>query len=376
MLWRGVCKGYNAGAMWFWPSPELGRSGSPMFCYLDAGHPAVVGIISPRDTRSLGPDTIGRAVSVQQLRGTVDTSLPISQVWTPAQCPGGVCPAPLAATDHYYISPYRSQQQRRDQQQNQRIGQLEQSPGTLPLPTQPAAPPVDLRPLEQRVTALEMEAGQAKAERAELVRRADLVRDTAKELAEKYDPRLKGISQDVNAAIAASSQAAKASGTAASIADSAKSQASEASDKANSAAGAAAENAKGLAGIKAKLDDFIVNGGGPVKQKLQQFNEENLGMGPVQAALLAGFGVVAIVSLLVGIAALFVRKEEKAAKAGEPILADKLNLPHADDIRSLLVKLSDKHDALSEKLHEIKGTAETAAKTAATVAAAAGKVAT
>jgi hypothetical protein len=69
----------------------------------------------------------------------------------------------------------------------------------------------------------------------------------------------------------------------------------------------------------------------------------------------------------------FVRKEEKRAAGEEPILADKLGLPHAQEIRDLLGRMDQRHQRVEEAVETAKQTAAAALKTAATVAAVAPK---
>lgn len=340
MAWTGKSLGYSGGTLLFSPGPELGRSGSAILAQF-GDELRAVGILSARDSRNLTGQTIGRAVGTSMLLGETSQLFDNVEWFCQSQCPGGTCPPPAITVDPYRLSPYRQYQDQINRGQNERIGGLERSQGTMPLPE---VPQVSNDTILKRIVALEYEADLAKRERVELTRRADAVKDAAAELAAKYEPQLKGIKADVNAAIEASNAAGQAANTAAQVADGAKKEASGIKGEVE----AVKEEAKGLRG---KVEE-ILQGGGPVKQFIQGKLEEK-GMSPTVAALFSGLGVGLIAVLVI----VFLRKEGAKAAAGENTIAQTvaaLTPTQLDDRIAGVVALGQA--ALHEKVADLGGT--------------------
>ena len=211
MLWVGYATKYDTdGALMFWPAPEKGRSGSGIFATTDKGAPVAVGIVSARNTSDLTAKSVGRASTWQQLYGRINTGIS-PHTWYPVQdmlirkfelqCPpGAICPvAPKIAAqpdyDPYHLLPYRHQQEQRMDQIQRQIQQAprEISPGTLPLPQISQTPPVDLAPLDARVTELERATT---AQGTEIIRLGETEKK-AKELADLVAKRDEAFAKDL-----------------------------------------------------------------------------------------------------------------------------------------------------------------------------------
>ena len=344
MLWRGRARGYEqGGSMLFWPWPELGRSGSPIFALYENGAPCVVAIISARYSGPydrVNEQTLGRATSIDEFwsgsASTRPTNATLCQgaITVPGGCPGGICPVP--GSRDWYFSPYRQHQDRRIDNIEYQIQQkgAEKSPGTLPLP--PAPQQVDLGPLTERLSRAELQLGAQAREITELKARQDRVRETAEALANKYEERLPGIAADVAEAVgkarAASDRSAEAHARATETMQSVDSALDE-------------DNPKSLlARVKARLDDRF---------------------GAVFATL--PWLKYGLIGLAVGLGYLFLRREGAKAAAGEPTVAQRaaaLTPTQIDD------RIADRIAGVQASIHErLAGLHGTVANLAGSVSA-------
>ena len=138
--WEGHALRYEDDSLRFVPVPANGRSGSAMF---DAEGRQIVGIVRART----GDNTEGLANTVQMIyaamQGADRSSESRSAVgpdaaWfaQPTQCgPGGCCPTQPPPSQNHLL-PFRN---RREQQ------------NPSPYPTLPSAPPMDLKPLDEKL---------------------------------------------------------------------------------------------------------------------------------------------------------------------------------------------------------------------------------
>lgn len=331
-LLTGVFNGFESytngtSAIVFRPWPEHGRSGSPLLIEAEAGELQAIGIVTAQASPYRGdPPETGAA---EPLTGYQDSS----DGWRPTQCqagqcPGGRCqeymtrpsnPAIPFATQVQPALPYRQFNEQRAQQYGQRLNQLERSPGSsaipppLPMPDQSGELEVKgkLQSLDVRVSELE--------------RRADVVRDTANELAEKYEKQLPGISGDVKAAIDASQAAAAAAKTAATVADTAKTEATTAKEDAKKTGeqlkeAVDEENPRGIVGrLKARIAEAKVEATAEGKEGLKAVPgiAKDVAMGILQS-----YGIPAAIA---GIVLAFVVWDiRKKVTEGDPLLVEKV----------------------------------------------------
>ncbi|HYW77935.1 MAG TPA: trypsin-like peptidase domain-containing protein, partial [Thermoguttaceae bacterium] len=142
---KGHSLKYSGGDLYFLPTPANGRSGSAIF---DAAGEQIVGLLRARVED--GAASHGVATSVQSLyrafnsRQSATIDAPKSDA-RPTQCGPNGCPAD---SSQWRLSPYRSQQDQRDNRQDERIDRLYP---TLPppqyAPMTPIQPPLDIRPI-------------------------------------------------------------------------------------------------------------------------------------------------------------------------------------------------------------------------------------
>jgi len=147
---KGHVLGYQGADLVFVPGPANGRSGSAIF---DAAGQRIVGLLRARSM----DDSRGIATSVQALYGAFSRSsnckLKIEnlQLQIDAQCPGGQCPTVPSQGDvtPWRLLPYRHYQDERFRQLERQLP----SPGSAwpTLPPGATSPPVDLRPLEEKL---------------------------------------------------------------------------------------------------------------------------------------------------------------------------------------------------------------------------------
>ena len=325
-LWTGYIRGYAPdGALMFWPGPELGRSGSPLFIFDEENEPEVVGLVSARYTPHLGPDTMGKAVTTAMMwSGETPTAIAPAVAEWPVQCMGPGCIRNDGAISYYDfgtpaqrgqdVSPYRVLPYR--QQNDQKIGQLQQeikglekSPGTLPLP--PVAPPVDLAPLSQRLMQLEGVVNQHSQELGKL----QMIADKAMVLADAVAKRDGEFARDLAAVRGETAEAKKA--------------VTEALDE---------ESPNGLlARLKARIE--------AVKTE---------GLGAVLAE--AGWLKWGLIGLAVAVAYLFLRREGARAAAGEPTVAQRIAAMTPTEVDDRIAgRLAAVQAAIHERLGEIRG---------------------
>lgn len=152
--WQGRVLRAANGEMYFVPPPANGRSGSALF---DNQGRYVIGLVKART----GDGAAGLATSMEAIyqalsapdaqrsnhhsaqRIGLASAAGLTAVETPAQCPGGNCPAPIP-----YLLPYRYREQFRNQPQTP-----QPSPAWPTVPVQPTAP-LDLGPINQRLDRL------------------------------------------------------------------------------------------------------------------------------------------------------------------------------------------------------------------------------
>lgn len=136
--WKGHVVRYDGSDLHFIPIPLKGRSGSAIF---NAEGTHIIALLRGRDRETAEASTYGIATSAAAIRNALSTGTHNTQCGPDGCGPNG-CPVD---NSQWRISPYRSEQDDINRDQNRAIGSLYP---TLPArPMVPVSPPLDIRPI-------------------------------------------------------------------------------------------------------------------------------------------------------------------------------------------------------------------------------------